>query len=283
MLNAQQSRVFCAEFSPNSEFIVTTSEDKEAKVWDAKSGQLISAFAGHVGFPASPCWSPDGSRIATTCWFPEGVVRIWDPMTGEEKLVFSKHEIGFTVRVNFSPDGSCAASTSLAGDVLIWDPETGELQISLYPSENRFRVWAVAWSPDGERIATHAQDGIFRVWNSHTGEELFATPGHSALLFTMDWLPSGDRIFSGDQNGVFKMFDACNGAQVFSAKIEKYANMTLSPDGTRFATASSPGGPIKIFSLWDSLEELIEYAHENCLIRELAPMEREQFGLPEVQ
>jgi hypothetical protein len=99
-------------------------------------------------------------------------------------------------------------------------------------------------------------------------------------MWNMDWHPSGDRLLSGDDDGVFKMFDAQSGAEVFSARVQNFAEMALSPDGTRFATHIYPGGPIKIFSIWGSLEELIDLAKECCLIRDLTPEERTQFGLP---
>jgi len=279
---AHQSRVMWGAFSPKGDLIVTTSEDETANVWDASNGELRSVFNRHIGHPSSAKWSPNGSRIATACYLNGGAVRIWDPVSGEEQLVFSNNEHWGVIQSKWSPDGSRIASVAVSGEALIWDARTGELQLSLYPNENRFRVWAVAWSPDGDRLATHAQDGILRIWDTQTGNELFATPGHSSLLINMDWRPSSERLITGDHSGVFKMFDTRNGTEVFSAQIPNYQGMVLSPDGTRFATSSLPGGPIKIFSLWNSLEELIEYARKNCVIRELTPMERERFGLLEI-
>jgi len=36
----------------------------------------------------------------------------------------------------------------------------------------------------------------------------------------------------------------------------------------------------KIFPAWHSAQELIDYAKECCVVRELTVEEREQFGLP---
>jgi hypothetical protein len=54
-----------------------------------------------------------------------------------------------------------------------------------------------------------------------------------------------------------------------------------SPDMTHIAFG--PGdGTIQIFDVhWHTREELIAYARECCLIRELTADERELFGLPE--
>jgi hypothetical protein len=52
-----------------------------------------------------------------------------------------------------------------------------------------------------------------------------------------------------------------------------------SPDGTRIAVASWDG-TAKIFPAWQTTQELIDYAKECCVVRELTAEEREQFGLP---
>ena len=274
-----QSVVDNVAFSPSGQFIVTVSRDKTAKVWDASTGVHVATYDGHVNYPYAVEWSPDGGKVATAGIMPDSVVRIWDPMTGEEQLVFSEHHWGVEW-ARWSPDGARIASTSDFGEAFIWDATTGEILLSLYPEDNRFAVTAIAWSPDGDRLATHGDDGIFRIWDAHSGEELITTPGHSAYTHTLDWLPSGDRILSGDADGVFKMFETHTGEEVFSGRVPNYREIYLAPDGTRFATASSPDGPIKVFSIWGSLEELMDLARECCLIRELTPIEREQFGLP---
>ena len=38
--------------------------------------------------------------------------------------------------------------------------------------------------------------------------------------------------------------------------------------------------PIQVWRVWQTTEELIAYAKECCVFRQLTPAEREQFGLP---
>ena len=271
-------------FSPSGQYIFTGGIDATAKIWRISTGALIATYEGHVSHPTNGDWSPDGSRIATVSRkYDDSTVRIWDPMTGEEQFVFIDHFWGVTW-AKWSPDGSRIASTDRSGQAFIWDVKTGEILLSLYPEEYDFAIWAVAWSPDGEQLATHANDGLLRIWDSHTGEQLIASPGHSALLSTMDWHPDGDRIISGDVDGVIKMFDVRSGDEIFSARPPNSSEMDLSSDGTRFVTCgSSQGGPLKVFAIWGSLEELMDLARECCLLRELTPIERAQFGLPPVE
>jgi WD40 repeat protein len=52
-----------------------------------------------------------------------------------------------------------------------------------------------------------------------------------------------------------------------------------SPDGTRVITASGDS-TAKLWRIWPTLSELVVFADQCCVIRELSLEERQQFGLP---
>ena len=62
-------------FSPQGDRIVTGSDDKTAKVWDATTGQEVLTLKGHTGRVYSVCFSPDGTLIVTGS--RDGTARIW--------------------------------------------------------------------------------------------------------------------------------------------------------------------------------------------------------------
>jgi len=49
--------------------------------------------------------------------------------------------------------------------------------------------------------------------------------------------------------------------------------------GLTLATGGHLAGGGTLVSVWQSKEELIEYAKHCCVIRALSPQERQQFGL----
>jgi len=55
---------------------VTGSQDKTAKVWDAKTGKELFILKGHEGWITSAVWSPNGKRIATAN-ARDGIVQIY--------------------------------------------------------------------------------------------------------------------------------------------------------------------------------------------------------------
>jgi WD40 repeat protein len=62
--------------SPDATRVVTASEDRTAKVWDARSGALVLTLKGHTGPIKSASFSGDGSRIVTASG--DGTAKIWD-------------------------------------------------------------------------------------------------------------------------------------------------------------------------------------------------------------
>jgi WD40 repeat protein len=77
-----------------------------------------------------------------------------------------------------------------------------------------------------------------------------------------------------------KVWDAATGDEVLSFETPgALGNVNWSPDGRYVIAAGAFDTPV-VRRVWQSTEELITYAKECCVPRELTSQEREQFGLP---
>jgi WD40 repeat protein len=162
------------------------------------------------------------------------------------------------------------------------------------------------WSPDGGRIAVGYHDGSCKVWDVSTlqqaprsqedagllsthleasnaeaiGKELLTFSAHTAEVLDLTWSPDGTRIVSGDESGLVKIWDAVTGTEVRSFRVPSAAwGVNWSPDGDRIIITGLFNTPV-IRQAWQSTDELIAYATECCVQRELTDAERQQFGLP---
>lgn len=104
-----------AVFSPDGKYIVTTSFDRTARVWDAQTGRTMVTYThqaqGHVNQVA---FSPDGKYVASSGL--EKTARLWDVQTGQEVRRFERVD----GTVTFSSDGKYILTSNLDGTARVW-------------------------------------------------------------------------------------------------------------------------------------------------------------------
>jgi WD40 repeat protein len=262
-------------WSPDGRRIVTTGQDGVARVWDTGSGELLLEIAAReTDFFFTASWSPDGSRLAAS-YGGEAIVNIYDAETGDSLTSFYAGD--FAHRLPWSPEGDRIVTGGNSGSG-VWDPTTGEALLEM-PADDR--VYNADWSPDGERLVLGERYGKARVMDATSGEELLVFSPHSDDIWHATWSPDGTRIVSGDESGEVKVWDATTGSEVLSFRAAGAVySVNWSPDG-KYIIAGGYINPPVVRRAWQSTEELIAYAKECCVTRQLTSEERQRFGLPE--
>jgi WD40 repeat protein len=90
----------------------------DVRVIDATSGRVAFRLVGHTDAVTCIAFSPDGRRIATTCF--DRTVKIWDTETGLEVLTLRGHTAS-SLCVAFSPGGHRLVSGSIDHTARVWD------------------------------------------------------------------------------------------------------------------------------------------------------------------
>ncbi|HUD49225.1 MAG TPA: protein kinase [Candidatus Baltobacteraceae bacterium] len=273
-----------AQFSPDGKRILTASEDGTVRVWDARSGELLTGLLRDSHKVNSAQFSPDGTRIVTAAW---NQARVWDAQSGQPLTEPMRHN-GLVASAQFSPDGLSIVTVHGAA-VNVWDARSGKQVTELRhrapgfinsaqfsPDSKRIvtasglmaRVWdaqsgraltepllhngvvnSAQFSPDGKRIVTASRDRTARVWDAESGQELTGPLKHTAVVSSAQFSPDGWRIVTATWNGTVRIWDAQNGKLLPGPlnQDNRVNSAQFSPDGKRIITASGT-----VARVWDA-------------------------------
>ena len=78
------------QFSPDGKLLASISEDKSAKLWDWRTGELLRTLSVEnlIGVPTSLAFSPDSNTLAVV--MGGGHVTLWDAATGKLKRTWRR-------------------------------------------------------------------------------------------------------------------------------------------------------------------------------------------------
>jgi WD40 repeat protein len=237
-LKGHQDRINDVNFSPNSQWIVTASDDTTVRVWNL-AGQEIAQFRGQPLPTQSAQFSPTGKYVFSTA--DDGIVRIWDvsqvsgtpiseipvlagqqPASPIALLKGSRANVRFA---RFSPDGQHLLAWEDKGSsaVWIWD-------ISIKQSTPKGEVSPFSsFSPDGRRILS--QSGNQVQLQDLSGKLIAQIEGNfSRIVLSTD----GQRILTQLQNKV-QVWDAAGRlvTEIEGVPGDNFLQSGLSADGQK--------------------------------------------------
>ena len=214
-LQSQASTLAFVSFSPDSQTLVTATDDNYIKLWQT-NGALQATLRGHTDKIRRAIFSPSGQIIISAS--DDKSVKIWQ-INGELIHDLKGHR-GQITSVSLSPDGKIIASASTDGTLKIWKINGEELS-SL--KVERGWITSASFSPDGQIIAAAGTDGTVKLWS---------------LRKVVEKLQKQQSI------------EASNDIQLLRSlqmESDKIMSVTFSPDGAMLAAASA-GGTARIWS-----------------------------------
>ncbi|MFG3493586.1 TIR domain-containing protein [Streptomyces sp. NPDC047928] len=233
-------------YSPDGELLLVGSEDGGILVCAPDTGRALRTLQGHGGRVYAVKSAP--GVIATGG--SDGVVRLWDPVSGACRHRLDVHPDGVWPVV-LDHTGTRVATGDAEGLVTVWDVATGE-PVHRLPG-HLAPVYTAVFSPDGTRLVTGDAAADVRVWDLGTGVCERELPGHRGAVYRVRYSPDGTLIATADRGtgrgGTVRIWQAGDDRppQEFTGHTGRVYTLDFHPSG-RLLVSGCTDGQVR---LWD--------------------------------
>jgi WD40 repeat protein len=225
-------------FSSTGDWAVSREEDDTVRIWNTGTGNEINRIT--IGNQISSlAISLDGKRIATGS---ANAASIWEVATGREVLQIGTSDFG--TQVAFSPDGKWIVDST----VRILESASGK-EVARVNHNNP--VYSVAFSSDSRYMASGSAElvplgathGTMIIWDTVTQKET-AHISYDSDIYSVVFSPDGKWITSYGTSNIARIFNVSTGMEIGRITHEAYGyinGLSFSPDGKLIFTRGTDG------------------------------------------
>lgn len=164
--------VLAVTVSPDSNYVVTGSRDKSAKLWELRTGREVRSFLGHEGSVNCIDFSKDGKQIITSSG--DHTAKIWDIVTGKEMYASAPEEKILTAAA-FSPDMKYFITAGFSNNAIIRDLTSKKIIKTIPVDADQGSGYGInlSFSPDGRWLAIGEDNRVASVYKTSTWEKAY--------------------------------------------------------------------------------------------------------------
>lgn len=219
--------------------------------------QFSLSEQGSNGVRALACVVLD-ERMAVLTARRDGLVRVWDLATGEQRVTLTGHEGGVSsVACVRSGDRALAVTAGRDGTVRVWDIEQGQQLYVLTGHVGSVRAVTCTTLGDQALAISGGSDGTLRTWDLKSGAQRELLAGHTSWVNAVacTHIDRQAVVASASRDGSLRLWDLETGTQRAVLRGHSggvYAVACTELDGRSVAVT---GGDDRSVRVWDLEEE----------------------------
>jgi WD40 repeat protein len=207
-LTGHSKGIWRLQYFPDGSKIVTGSDDKTLKIWDAHTGVLIRTLSYHDGKVTAIAVSHNNQFIASGG--ADNTVKIWNVNNGQCARTIITN-LWYHSAIAFSPDDSqIAVSTwytnQQGGEIRIWNVNTGAF-IREYPT---IEVYDLLWSNTGNYLLSGNVAGQAQLWSVSSSALLYTFSRYSVNIASISFSPQYKYFVVAYVNGSLCIWNTIN-------------------------------------------------------------------------
>ncbi|KAF6199985.1 hypothetical protein GE061_006283 [Apolygus lucorum] len=183
------------QFSPDSEHILTASDDKNLKLWKTVKRKFVTSLSGHTNWVRFATYSPKGNLVVSCS--DDKTIRIWDPRNSKQIHRFNEVR-GVPRHVRFHPSGSCIGVAMSTDVAKIYDIRMMKL-LQYYPCHEG-PVNSLSFHSSGKYMLTGGKDKTCKIIDLLEGRPIFSLEAHTEAVTAVAFSHTGDHFATGSED-----------------------------------------------------------------------------------
>ncbi|MDZ4779140.1 MAG: protein kinase [Planctomycetia bacterium] len=192
----------CIAISPDGLRLALGHEEpgNDIEIWNPSTWTLLDEAHGHADGILAIDFSADGRTLASVSL--DHTVRLWDPLTGEPRMVLSE-TAGEDDVLRFTSDGRQLHGMSVGDHWITWSAQASRLDSRL--NESLDHVLATCWSPDVSHWGALVADAKLEVRKVGDDAPLWECSLTTDATTAFAVSPGGQNVAIGSEDGRLRL------------------------------------------------------------------------------